>query len=500
MKKSYKDLETELSNAKQELIATRQELVATRQELVVTRQELVVTRQELFKTKDLLKLSFNQIMQLQKEISDLKQKLNKNSKNSSKPPSTDQKSNTQDRGQKKRESREGKNRPLFLKEEIDKIVECNCEKCPCCGSQNIEALSTNEILQQIDLPEIKAIITEYILRRYQCSSCGKSFKSDLPKGIPNSVFGTKLMGLISNLTGLYHLAKREVIQLIKDLYGIDIGLGSISNIEERVANALESVYQKIHDFIINSNFTKHFDETGWRNKGKKHYVWVATCTEAAIYKIDRNRNKIAFQKLIKNQDLTDKSFVSDRYSVYNNISKNHQYCLAHLIREFKNFSQRDGPDKKIGELLEKALKKACFVNTKYRKGKIILANRNRQLGKIKRKVKSLFKDGYANGSDELSGLCKRLLKSFDNLWVFTKISDMEPTNNLAERDLRKIVIWRKKSYGTRSEKGKRFIERISSISQTLRKQGKNVLKFIQSTIKNFYSNKAPELINPEMNF
>ena len=77
---------------------------------------------------------------------------------------------------------------------------------------------------------------------------------------------------------------------------------------------------------------------------------------------------------------------------------------------------------------------------------------------------------------------------------------MTASNNLAERDLRKLVIWRKKSYGTRIERGKKFVERITSISQTLRKQGKNVLKFIESTIKNFYSDKEPELINPALDF
>ncbi len=469
-------------------------------ELEQTKHELAVTKHELDKTKNLLKIAFDQILLLKKEISDLKQQLNKNSKNSSKPPSTDQKPNTSDKNKKKRKGREGKNRPFFSQEQIDNKIECTIEKCPCCGSQHIEALSIFEILQQIELPEIKAIITEYILKKYQCHSCGKNFKANLPEGIPCSAFGTKLMGLISTLTGVYHLAKREAIQLIKDLYDIDIGVGTIPNIEERVTSALDSVYQKIHNFVIESSFTKHFDETGWRDRGKRHYVWLATCNEAAIYKIDRYRNKLAFQKLIKNQDLSNKSYVSDRYSLYNKISKMHQFCLAHLIREFRNFAQRDGPDKNIGTSLEKALRKACFIHSKYRDKKIALGNRNRQLGKIRKKVEYCLEDGYANGSDKLHGLCGRLLDTFDNLWMFTKIVNMEPTNNLAERDLRKLVIWRKKSYGTRSERGKKFVERITTISQTLRKQGKNVLKFIESTIKNFYSDKEPELINSEMGF
>ena len=308
------------------------------------------------------------------------------------------------------------------------------------------------------------------------------------------------MGLVSILTGTYHLAKREAIELIKDLYGIDIGLGSIPNIEQRVAKALDTVCERIHSFILKSDFTKHFDETTWRDRGKRHYVWLATCSEAAIYIIDRFRNKIAFQKLIKNEDLSSKSCVSDRYAVYNNISQTHQFCLAHLIRDFRNFSQRDGPDKNIGNLLEKALSKACFIHKKYRDRKITFVNRNRQLGKVIKKVQHGLDDGYANGSDDLSGLCERLLDNFNNLWMFAKKRGIEPTNNLAERDLRKLVIWRKKSYGTRSERGKNFVEKITSVVQTLRKQKKNVLSFIGSAIKAFYSNEEPALINSEMGF
>ena len=184
--------------------------------------ELKQTQHELDKTKNLLQIFFNQIRLLQKENDNLKQQLNKNSKNSSKPPSTDQKSNTSDKNKKKRKGRIGKNRLLFSQEHINSRVECCSEKCPCCGSLNIESLSKFEILQQVELPEVQALITEYILKKYQCRSCGKNFKANLPEGIPNSAFGLKLMGLISTLTGVYHLAKREAIQLVKDLYDIDI--------------------------------------------------------------------------------------------------------------------------------------------------------------------------------------------------------------------------------------------------------------------------------------
>ena len=94
------------------------------------------------------------------------------------------------------------------------------------------------ILQQIELPEVKAIVTEYQLLKYRCRSCGKSSTAALPEGVPDSAFGTKLMSLLVTLTGVFHLAKREALQLIKDLYDVDIGLGSVPNIEKKVSTAL----------------------------------------------------------------------------------------------------------------------------------------------------------------------------------------------------------------------------------------------------------------------
>jgi len=455
---------------------------------------------ELDKTKNFLKKALDQISLLQKEISDLKDKLNKNSKNSSKPPSTDQKPNKSSKSSKKRKKRKGITRFLFPKEQIDKTIECSNEKCPCCGSKDIEELKISEILQQVELPEIKTIITEYILKKYRCLNCqNKSFAS-LPKGIPNSAFGPKLMGLIASLTGVFHLAKREAIQLIKDLYGIDIGLGSIPNIEERVSNALDPIYQRIHNFILKSQYTKHFDETGWRDSANRNYAWITTCSKAAFYFINRYRNREVFKKLLKKEDPTKINAVTDRYAVYNIIGKNHQYCFSHLIRDFKFYAERDGPDKIIGESLEKFLRKVCKIHKRYKKEKITLLKRNRLIHQYKNKIQFWLEYGDANGSKKLYTLCEKLLSNFDRLWVFLRILDMDPTNNLAERDLRKLVIWRKKSYGTRSNRGKRFVERITTISQTLRKNKKNVLQFIQNVIINFYKNENLPLINSEIGF
>ena len=455
---------------------------------------------ELTKTQKLLKRALEEIDNLRQEVAKLKEQLNRNSKNSSKPPSSDQKKNTPDRDLKSRKEREGFARPVYSPERIDKRVVCTQENCPHCGSHSIELTNQSpEILQQAELPEVKAIVTEYLLQNYKCNTCSKKSIAQLPQGIPDSAFGPKLMGLVATLTGVFHLAKREAIQLIKDLYDVDIGLGSVPNMEERVAQALDPIYHRIHHFVIESNFPKHFDETGWRDSGKRHFVWVASCNHAAIYMVHQNRSSQAFQKLVK-KDPKNLPAVTDRYRVYNAIGKLHQYCLAHLIREFRQYAERDGPDKEIGQVLEKELSTVCHIQKQYREEKISLEQRNRCLGQHKRKVATWLEDGMANGSDELYKLCEGLLDNFSKLWIFMKVVGMEPTNNLAERDLRKLVVWRKKSYGTRSDRGKKFIERITTVGQTLRRKGKNVLSFVQEALESFYRKDEAPFIFQEMSF
>lgn len=279
------------------------------------------------------------------------------------------------------------------------------------------------------------------------------------------------MGLVATLTGVFHLAKREVVQLMKELYRVDIGVGSVPNIEERVAEALDPIYQRIHHFVIESRYCKHFDETGWRDSGKRHFVWLACCEHAAFYRIDQERSSEAFQRLVR-KNLGEFAAVTDRYAVYNVIGKTHPYCLAYLIRDFKKYAEREGPDKAIGQGLAQELSTACHIHGEYREGKITLDQRNKQLGHLRRRMETWLEEGMANGSDQLYKLSKKLLDDFEKLWTFTKKAEMEPTNNLAERDLRKLVIWRKKSYGTRSKRGQSFVERITTVSQPLGSKAK----------------------------
>ena len=109
-------------------------------------------------------------------------------------------------------------------------------------------------------------------------------------------------------------------------------------------------------------------------------------------------------------------------------------------------------------------------------------------------------DGLASGSNDFGNFCENILEHFDRLWTFSKFSDVEPTNNLAERDLRKIVLWRKKSYGTRSYRGQRFVETISTVYGTLKRTGHNLFEFLKKALSAFYSSEEAPYVSPAFGF
>jgi len=457
-------------------------------------QQLEEENQTLRKENAQLRLLLKQAIE---RIALLEERLGLDSKNSSKPPSSDNKSNTEKRAKGKRRSRKGKARSLYPLERVNQHVSCTCASCPHCGSTDLRELGSLP-WQQVELPEIQANVTQFDRHKYRCGACGKRSLADLPKGVPFSAFGPRLMALISSLTGDFHMAKREAKQLIKDLYDIDVSLGSMINLEEHVGNALSESYERIHQFVLEGGFARHFDETSWRDRGQQHYIWIMTTRMAAFYRLDRHRSLSAFRKLIGQS--TDPPSVSDRYGVYHILDGPHQYCLAHLIRDFHFFAARPGVDGEVGGKIEEELRHACRVHRRMERGEVTKRQGSSLLSDCRGRVDELFTEAMAFGSEKLHGLCQRLDEGIERVWAFTREEGLDPTNNLAERDLRPLVLWRKKSYGTRSLRGQRYVERVSSIVSTTKKQGIHVLRYLERAVENFYHKRPAPLISPSLGF
>ena len=216
----------------------------------------------------------------------------------------------------------------------------------------------------------------------------------------------------------------------------------------------------------------------------------------AYYKIDPGRHQEAFLRIIGPH--TKQPSVSDRYGVYNVLDGPHQYCFAHLIRDFHAFADEEGETGQIGRKIEEELRTACKIYAKWRSGEISKQQKSLRLAHSRRRLENLFLDGMLSGNEKLDDLCARLDEKQECLWAFVSVNGMEPTNNMAERSLRSLVLWRKKSYGTRSSKGQRYVERISSAVETLKKNGKNVLAFLEGSVRDFFRGQPAPFMVPEL--
>ena len=159
-------------------------------------------------------------------------------------------------------------------------------------------------------------------------------------------------------------------------------------------------------------------------------------------------------------------------------SRRRQVCWAHLARDFQAMVERGGESEQTGRALLKQVKRLFELWHKVRAGDLGRARLQTAIKPVRQKVKELLAAGARAGHHKTRNTCANILKVERCLWTFVRAEGVEPTNNSAERALRRAVLWRRKSFGTQSETGSRFVERILSVVTTLRQQGRDVMEYL----------------------
>ncbi len=420
-----------------------------------------------------------------KRIVELEEKLRTNSRNSSKPPSTESHTGT---GKKKKGSNKkaggqpghhGKGRALFSADQITHTQQCYPDKECACGGQ-VRATRLSWRHQTIDIPEIKPLVTEYRLYAGTCQGCGKQHEASLPAGVSTKLAGPSLLALIGTLTGGYRLSKRLVQGLLQDVFRIEISVGVISESEEIISTALEAIVQEAHEHIKQSKVV-HSDETGHKEKGKKQWMWVAIAGMVSVFMTHACRSA-EVAKLLLGEAFAG-TLVSDRYSAYTWVDAvRRQLCWAHLLRDFTKISERSGKAGQAGDQLLEHAKRMFRYWHQVRDGTLTRAHFAQCMIPICAGMTSALQQGIDCGESKTANTCKRILKMKTALWTFVHQEDVEPTNNLAERTIRTFVIWRKTSFGTQSKRGSLYMQRMMTVVGSCKLQGRNVLAFVTDAI------------------
>lgn len=235
------------------------------------------------------------IIKLDQIISDLTERLNLNSNNSSKPPSSNFRQNpkTNKKSGKNRGAQlghKGKHRELLPPEKVDKFVVClPVENCECGGK--IQLNNTKFHRHQVyEIPQPQYTTTEYQIFSGVCGCCSKKHIGQLPAGVKFKMFGAKTYALLALLISRYRLSKMLAKKLIKELYSLPMSVGTVSNIEGRVSQAISTSYQEVQE-RLSTEATVHIDETGCRQSNRNGWLWVLTTFQLTLFLLSHSRGR-----------------------------------------------------------------------------------------------------------------------------------------------------------------------------------------------------------------
>jgi transposase len=199
------------------------------------------------------------------------------------------------------------------------------------------------------------------------------------------------------------------------------------------------------------------------------------------FRIDPRRNREAFRKLLF---AFNGYLITDRFSVYRaHDTKKRQLCWAHLLRNFRGLEEQGGKARSLGVAGQQLVKDVFREWYRFREGEITRHALQRRLKPIRSRLERLLRRHLSNPVPAARKIAKDLREYGAALWTFAEVEGVEPTNNAAERAVRKGVLWRKGSFGSHSAEGSRFAERMLTVSESLRAQGRSILGFLEQALR-----------------
>jgi transposase len=442
-----------------------------------------------------------EIARLRVLVAELSEKLGQNSRNSHLPPSSDGPGGARKHGgQKKKSGRKkggqkghrGRHRELLPEAQVDTVVDLFPKDCEGCSRRLPEVSDVCASRSQVtEVPPIRPHTTEFRQHAVTCVCCGHTTRATGVGIIPVSPFGPRLMGMVGLLTGVYHLSRRRAGQALNDILGVRISLGAVSSIEARVADAIEPAvahaWASAHQAEV-----KHTDATAWLSSGVARSLWTIATSTVTVFKILADGSAKTVGPLFA---ALKGILISDRATVFSFWAmKQRQICWAHLLRKFVAFSERGDTGRAFGlDLLSYAGLVFEYWHA-YRDGTLDKATFQSWINPVRLQFEICLRRAVAANIRHVSGSCADILKHQEALWTFVERDDVEPTNNHAERELRQFVMWRKRSFGTQSDRGNLFAERVMTVSHTARKQNINVLAFLTACCQALQTGAVPPLL------
>jgi len=453
--------------------------------------------QELIDKVDLLTIRIAAVdaenTKLRLEISELKSKLNSNSQNSSKPPSSDGYKKKPAFPKKKKGKQGGqighKGKTLHQVENPDKTVVCKPESCDCGHAFSEGEMKLSEKRQVFDLPKPKLEVTEYQISKAICPLCGKSHKGVTPENVNAPVqYGNRVKAYAVLLNVHFKLPFKKIQLLFGDLFDYSINESTVYSASHQCYKKLEKTEEIIKSKISENNVV-HADETGLRVKGKLHWLHTASSLLFTYLFVHEKRGGKALTSEKSILDKITNWLVHDCWSSYFSFEKlKHAICGAHILRELEGLIE-NGQSKwskvfktflmSVYEMpFDERVKQRQHIESRYN---IICDIGEKSEPPPKKTPGKRGRYKRTKGRN----LVERLIRERDGVLAFAFNKEVPFTNNLAERDIRPAKIKQKISNCFRTFTGAEIYARIEGFVSTARKHNCNVFSELCTTFDGY---------------
>ncbi len=350
---------------------------------------------------------------------------------------------------------------------IDKVVELFPERCPCCGAKDVTGYDRTEEHIQEDIIVPKTEATKYIRHYGYCRDCKKVFYPRGEDELVGSYIGPNGKAFAVYLKYKIKVSDRDIADLFLRTFGLKIDPSSIGGFRDQLATAGLPLYSQLLKDLKKSSYI-NADETGWKLDGINHWLWKFANKKVSITHIDRSRGSKVVEDILGKR--YDGVLISDFLSAYNRIeAKAKQKCICHLRRDLIKIEKRYSADRPITgyiERLRQLLDDADDLKKDYM-DKVI--GKKDYVLRRKKLVDTLGDFSFPHPlKGTLATLAKRLKKHKESLFTFLYYEDIPSHNNHAEQQIRPDVIFRKITFGNRSQKGAVNHSILQSIIQTAR--------------------------------
>jgi transposase len=449
-----------------------------------------------------------QLVQLQARLAQVEAELaaaKKNSRNSSKPPSSDivkkPKEKPKDGQERKQGGQTGHPQHLrkpFADDEVE-YTELHCIECPDCHGPVVPSKEPPKVLQQIDVlvPSETISVVGFRSHACWCRKCKQVHYAPIDEAKRRAgLIGPRLTALIAYLKGACHCSYSTIRKFVEAVFNIKLSDGLLAKLICKVSASLDKAYQELA-FLLPNEPCLNVDETGHKNNGEPMWTWCFRASLFTLFKIDPSRGSDVLIGTLGTE--FDGILGCDYFSAYRKYMKDFgvlvQFCLAHFLRDVRFLVEH--PNTR---------------NQAY--GRRVLERMRNLFGVIHRRdeyTKAGFQIELQNAGDllaaevlwrvpdtaEAQNLAERFRKHGDSYLRFITTPGIEPTNNLAEQAIRFVVLDRKVTQGTRGEKGQRWLERIWTVMATCAQTGQNVFTFLHESISAYFADQPNPSLVPD---